>query len=161
VSELVGNNHVWTVTQRIFCIAILLCLAFSAQAQEIPLFDEPTRDTVVQHKLLPSGVPDALNCQCPRHLAARQNTPRPFFTPAGIAMLDSLPLNADIIKDLRLSDVASRDSLENTGYKRFYAMMQLKSMALECGANALANFTQTISGDSLIFTATAIRIEKK
>jgi hypothetical protein len=147
--------------KQLFCIAILLGLVWSAQAQEIPLFDEPTRDSVVQHKLLPSGVPDALNCQCPRHLAARQNTPRPFFTPAGIAMLDSLPLNADIIKDLRLSDVASRDSLENTGYKRFYAMMQLKSMALECGANALAKFTQTINGDSLIFTATAIRIEKK
>jgi|YNPMSStandDraft_2_1061718.scaffolds.fasta_scaffold00848_5 hypothetical protein len=147
--------------KRILCIAILLCLALTAQAQEIPFFDEPIRDTVAQHKLLPSGLPDELNCQCPRHLASRQNTKRPFFTPAGVAMLDSLPLNAEIIKDLRLTDVASSDSLENTGYKRFYAMMQLKSQALECGANALANFAQTIVGDSLIFTATAIRIEKK
>ncbi len=141
-------------------MAILLGLVWSAQAQEIPLFDEATRNTVVQHKLLPSGVPDELNCQCPRHVAAWQPARRMFFTPAGVAMLDSVPPNAEIIKDLRLSDVASSDSLENTGYKRFYAMMQLKSKALECGANALAHFTQTLKGDSLIFTATAIRVEK-
>jgi hypothetical protein len=34
-------------------------------------------------------------------------------------------------------------------------------MALDCGANALAEFAQTTEGDTLIFTATAIRIEKK
>lgn len=142
-------------------VFVLPTVVFPIDAQEIPIVDEPSADTLKVHKLLPSGLPDELNCQCPRHLAARNNTARPFFTPAGVAMLDSLPLNAEIIKELRLADVASPDSLENTGYKRFYAMMQLKSMALDCGANALAKLAQTVEGDSLIFTATAIRIEKK
>ncbi len=136
--------------------------AYPSFAQEIPILDEPSADTLKAHKLLPSGLPDELNCQCPRHLAARESSKwRIGFTPAGVAMLDSLPLNAEIIKQLRLADVASPDSLENTGYKRFYAMIQLKSMALDCDANALANFQQVVEGDSLIFTATAIRIEKK
>ncbi len=140
----------------------LFFFAFPLQAQEIPMLAEPSADTLKQHKLLPSGLPDELNCQCPRHLAARDNAKRPQgFAPAGVAMLDSLPPNAEIIKPLRLADVASTDSLENSGYKRFYAMMRLKSLALDCGANALANFMQTLNGDSLIFTATAIRIEKK
>lgn len=139
-----------------------LLLASSIKAQEIPMFDDASADTLKQHKLLPSGLPDELNCQCPRHLAARESAKRPQgFAPAGVAMLDSLPPNAEIIKPLRLADVASTDSLENSGYKRFYAMMRLKSLALDCGANALANFMQTLNGDSLIFTATAIRIEKK
>lgn len=140
----------------------LLLFALPLQAQEIPIFGEPSADTLKQHKLLPSGLPDELNCQCPRHLAAKNNTARRLsFMPAGVAMLDNLPLNAEIVKQLRLVDLASPDSLENTGYKRFYAMIQLKAMALDCNANALAEFAQTIEGDSLIFTATAIRIEKK
>ncbi|MFN3345804.1 MAG: hypothetical protein ACK412_09165 [Chloroherpetonaceae bacterium] len=141
---------------------VLLLFVSSLQAQEIPIADEPPADTAKQHKLLPSGLPDEANCMCPRHMAARENTQRRFgFTPAGVAMLDALPENAQIIKQLRLVDLASPDSLENTGYKRFYAMIQLKAMALDCNANALAEFAQTIEGDSLIFTATAIRIEKK
>ncbi len=144
------------------CCFALLLFALPLSAQEIPILDEPSADTLKTHKLLPSGLPDEVNCQCPRHLAARESAKRPLsFTPAGVAMLDSLPLNAEIMKKLRLVDVASPDSLENTGYKRFYAMIQLKSMALECGANALAEFAQTIEGDTLVFTATAIRIEKK
>lgn len=143
------------------CFVWILFTSF-AHAQEIPIVDESSADTFKAHKLLPSGLPDELNCQCPRHLAAKQNTSRRLsFMPAGVAMLERLPLNAEIIKQLRLTDVASPDSLENTGYKRFYAMMQLKSMALDCGANALAEFAQTIEGDTLVFTATAIRIEKK
>ncbi|MGQ9804795.1 MAG: hypothetical protein ACUVRP_01795 [Chlorobiales bacterium] len=144
-------------------VACLFALFFvlPIEAQEIPIVDESSADTLKVHKLLPSGLPDEVNCQCPRHLAARNNIARPFFMPAGVAMLDSLPLNAEIIKELRLADVASPDSLENTGYKRFYAMMRLKSMALDCGANALAEFAQTTKDDTLVFTATAVRIEKK
>ncbi len=140
----------------------LLLFALPLQAQEIPIFGEPSADSLKTHKLLPSGLPDEANCMCPRHIAARENTQRRFgFTPAGVAMLDAVPEDAQIIKQLRLADLASPDSLENTGYKRFYAMIQLKAMALDCNANALAEFAQTIEGDSLIFTATAIRIEKK
>lgn len=126
--------------------------------QEIPILDESPQP----HQLLPSGAPDALNCACPRHVAARQNAPLRFgFNPAGVAMLDSIPERAEIVKSLRLAELASRDSLENAGYKRFYALMRLKAEALDCGANALAGFAQTLEGDSLIFTATAIRVEKK
>lgn len=131
-------------------------LVSSIYAQEIPMLDMMYEDTSVRHKLLPSGIPDELNCQCPRHVRARSG-----MMPSGVAVLDSLPDNAEVIKQLRLTDIASSDSLDNTGYKRFYAMIQLKSMALDCGANALVHFAQTVQGDSLIFTATAIRIEKK
>ncbi|MFQ3598456.1 MAG: hypothetical protein SNJ66_08935 [Chloroherpetonaceae bacterium] len=156
------QRHVCVQQRFASCCFAMLLFASPLGAQEIPILDEPSADTLKAHKLLPSGLPDELNCQCPRHLAARESAKRPLgFTPAGVALLDSLPLSAEIIKPLRLADVASPDSLENSGYKRFYAMMQLKSMALDCGANALAEFAQTIEGDSLIFTATAIRIEKK
>jgi hypothetical protein len=141
---------------------VLFLFSLPLQAQEIPMLAEPSADTLKTHKLLPSGLPDEANCMCPRHMAARENTQRRFgFTPAGVAMLEAVPQNAQIIKSLRLAERASPDSLENTGYKRFYAMIQLKAMALDCNANALAELAQTIEGDSLIFTATAIRIEKK
>jgi hypothetical protein len=162
ISRYLIEQFVSVQWQTAVCFFALLLFASPMPAQEMPIVDEPPADTLKTHKLLPSGLPDELNCQCPRHLAAKDNRARRLsFTPAGVAMLDSLPTNAEIIKELRLADIASPDSLENTGYKRFYAMMQLKSMALDCGANALAEFAQTTKGDTLVFTATAIRIEKK
>lgn len=162
ISRYLIEQFVSVQWQTAVCFFALLLFASSMPAQGMPVVDEPLADTLKTHKLLPSGLPDELSCQCPRYLAAKDNrTHRSSFTPAGVAMLDSLPTNAEIIKELRLTDIASPDSLENTGYKRFYAMMQLKSMALDCGANALAEFAQTTKGDTLVFTATAIRIEKK
>jgi hypothetical protein len=147
-------------------LALLFFLFFAKTtvAQEIPLSDdsEANAKKSIQHKLLPSGLPDELNCNCPRHLASKSNLPRRIgFNPAGVSILDSIPSEAEIIQTIRLADLAAADSLENIGYKRFYAMMSLKAQALDCGANALSNINQTIQGDSLIFTATALRVERK
>ncbi|MCS6989591.1 MAG: hypothetical protein NZM06_08755 [Chloroherpetonaceae bacterium] len=148
--------------KRIATLFGAMMLPTLVAAQEIPILDEPPTKPNAPHKLLPSGLPDEMNCLCPRHIAARQNAPLQMgFSPAGVATLDSVPERAEIVKPLRLADLASRDSSENVGYKRFYALMRLKAHALECGANAIAQFAQTIEGDSLIFTATALRIERK
>jgi hypothetical protein len=107
---------------------------------------------------------DLLNCSCPQHAGRSQNQPSTggVFGQAGIMMLDSLPKNAAVLANLSLESAASTDTTENAGYKKYYAMIQLKAQAAQHGANALIGFRQTLNKatNKLIFSATAARVER-
>jgi hypothetical protein len=111
-----------------------------------------------EHQFLPTGIPDALRCQCPRHLAARLGSGSSFGNPSGVLVLDSLPASAETFVTLRVSDIAAIDSTDNNGYKKFYALLQLKAMAKSLGANAVVGLKQIMVKDSLIFTAIAAKV---
>jgi uncharacterized protein YbjQ (UPF0145 family) len=157
-------KHGDEVTMKTLATLILLSLCATLHAQTPPEFilpeNEKPSNGKVEHTLLPSGIPDAARCLCPRHVAARNGNEPNALMPSGVRMLDSLSASTQIIAAVRVTDAASKDTSENAGYKRFYALLQLKAQAKALGANALANFKQITERDSLIFTATAVKVDK-
>jgi hypothetical protein len=60
-----------------------------------------------------------------------------------------------------LESPASADSSDNYGYKRFYALLQLKAQAAIHGANAISDFKQLLNEEKnkIIFSAKAVKVE--
>lgn len=80
---------------------------------------------------------------------------------AGVRVLDELPKGGIIVSELTVESPASADSSENYGYKRFYALLQLKAQAAQHGANAIVAFKQSLNKEAskVIFSAKAAKVE--
>lgn len=146
----------------VFCCLVYVVGASLANAQTIPVPVLPTESS--SNVTLQSMI----TCSCPRHSGStltadpmqQLQTGRKLGV-AGIRLLDELPEGAVVLADLMLESPASADSSENCGYKRFYALLQLKAQAAMHGANALLDFKQTLNDEKskIIFSAKAVKVE--
>lgn len=109
-----------------------------------------------------------MTCSCPRHngSALRTDPMQQLQTGrklgvAGVRVLDELPQGAVVVAELMLESPASADSSDNYGYKRFYALLQLKAQAAIHGANAISDFKQLLNEEKnkIIFSAKAVKVE--
>lgn len=146
----------------LLCVCVALADASLAEAQTIPVPQLPTENATG------TTLQSVMSCSCPRHngnaLTAdpmQQLQSGRRLGIAGVKVLDELPKGGVVVSDLTLESPASADSSENYGYKRFYALLQLKAQAAQHGANAIVDFKQTLSseGSKIIFSAKAARVE--
>ncbi|MFN3426788.1 MAG: hypothetical protein ACK41G_04360 [Candidatus Thermochlorobacter sp.] len=143
---------------------MLMCFASAslAEAQTVPVIQVPVDSGTG------TSVQTFMFCSCARHsgnaivtdpMQQLQNGRR--LGVAGVKVLDEMPKGGVIISELTLESPASADSSENYGYKRFYALLQLKAQAAQHGANAIVDFKQALSseGSRIIFSAKAAKVE--
>ncbi|MBC8042700.1 MAG: hypothetical protein IAF08_04570 [Rhizobacter sp.] len=154
--------------KNIFACAVLVCSLSAAtvsHAQEVSGGMPDVRPNIRNDDGTTDNGIDPLTgrkCACQVHrLANSINAALPRFVQ--VMMLDSLPAGAEKIAVLTMEETPAADSTDNTGYKKFYAILQLKSQARQVGANALIGFTQWIDDKThkLVFAATAAKVDTK
>jgi hypothetical protein len=148
--------------RMVFCCLVYVVGTSLANAQTIPVPTLPTES--VSNATLQSMI----TCSCPRHSGStltadpmqQLQTGRKLGV-AGVRLLDELPKGAVVVAELMLESPASADSSENYGYKRFYALLQLKAQAAIHGANAISDFKQLLNEEKnkIIFSAKAVKVE--
>ena len=99
-------------------------------------------------------------CACPRHQTSGSNGENRNLGVAGVMVIDSLPQNSAIITTVRYELPLSENEDENSGYKKFFSLLQLKQLASIHGANALIKVVE--KRDTLqrvlSFEALAVRV---
>ncbi len=144
-----------------YCLCCMIWTS-GANAQTIPVPVLPTESS--SNVTLQS----MMTCSCPRHNGSALSTdPMQQLQTgrklgvAGVRVLDELPQGAVVVAELMLESPASADSSDNYGYKRFYALLQLKAQAAIHGANAISDFKQLLNEEKnkIIFSAKAVKVE--